>query len=188
VLTQPGEVLAAARVDVSLRGSVILAGHCNDAAVFQAGNELPIRGLILASMSTAMIAPAMQARYPVLVIDGFGPLPMNGAAYRLLTTNAKRETTVNAQPCDRRSGTRPEIYIPLPTSQEPVAPRDVDTFAPNQQVRLCRAPHLGQIATLLNLRPGLTAMPSGVRVPAAEVKLENGDQVLVPLANLEVIG
>ena len=32
-------------------------------------------------------------RYPIMLTDGFGSMPMNSAAYRLLTTNAKREAT-----------------------------------------------------------------------------------------------
>jgi hypothetical protein len=126
--------------------------------------------------------------YPIIVVDGFGQRPMNAAAYELLTAYLRHETSLNAGPFDRQAGLRPEILIPLPITQESPPPGGMEAFAPKQRVRLTRAPYPGTIGTLTNLRPGLTSMPSGLRVSAAEVLLDSGEQVLVPLANLEVLG
>jgi hypothetical protein len=188
LLEKPDDVLTAQRLDVSLRGSVILGGHVRDVETLRAGTELPIRGLIISSLLSSLIVPAYQMRYPIIVTDGFGAMPMNSAAFRLLTTNNKREVTVNAEHFDRYSGNHPEVIIPLPVSSEPPEPNNFEAFAVGQTVRLRRPPHAGMIGTLSNLPSGLSTMPNGLRAFAAEIKLENGETVLVPLVNLEVVG
>lgn len=184
----PETVLTVGRLDVSLRGSIILAGIVKDAETLQAAAELPVRGLILSSIFPSLLPKAREMRYPILVTDGFGTVPMNSAAHKLLSTNAKREVTVNAEVYDRYTGVRPEVIIPLPIASDPAAPREVETFAPGLQVRMRRPPAMGMIGSILSIKPGMTTLPSGLRAPAAEVKLENGETVLAPLVNLEVVG
>ena len=184
----PDSVLTVGRVDVSLRGSILLAGIVKDAETLQAAGDLPVRGLIISSIFPSLIPKAREMRYPIMVTDGFGALPMNSAAYKLLATNAKREVTVNAEAFDRYTGARPEVIIPLPISSEPAAPHEMENFAPGLQVRLRRPPAMGTIGSIVNVLPGLTTLPSGLRAPAAEVKLENGETVVAPLVNLEVVG
>jgi len=185
---KPDGVLLADRLDVSLRGSVILGGMVRDAETLQAAAELPVRGLILSSIYPSLIPKAREMRYPIIVTDGFGVLPMNSVAYKLLSTNAKREVVVNAEIYDRYSGARPEVIIPLPISSDPPAPRDVENFAPGLQVRMRRPPAMGAIGSIVSIKPGLTMLQSGLRASAAEVKLENDQVVIVPLVNLEVVG
>ena len=185
---QPDTVLNAARLDVSFRGAVIISGQCKDAETLQAAAELPVRGLILASLFPSLLSVARDVRYPIVLTDGFGAMPMNSAAYRLLTTNVKREATVNAEMLDHYNSGRPEIIIPLPVTAEPAPPQEMVEFAAGLTVWLRRPPAVGMIGTITAVRPGLSTLPSGLRAPAADVKLENGEQVLVPLINLEVVG
>lgn len=185
---KPDEIFTNTNMDVNLRGLIIIAGHVNNPAVIKNAAELPLRGMILASISPSVLPAVAQAPFPVLVIDGFGERPMNSAAFKLLTTNVKRDVTLNAEFYDRQKGTRPEVFIPLPVTQEPPEPRETETFAPGQTVRVCYLAHPSVIGTVVQLRPGLSALPSGLNAPAAEIRLETGEQVLVPLTNLEVLG
>ena len=188
VIDKDDGVLTTGRLDVSLRGSVLLAGMVKDAETLKTAAELPVRGLILSSLAPSLIQTAREMRYPIMVTDGIGNLPMNSAAFKLLSTNAKRDVTVNAEAYDRYSGARPEAIIPLPIASDPPDSHEVETFAPGLQVRMRRPPALGMIGSITALKPGLTMLPSGLRARAADVKLENGETVVVPLVNLEVVG
>ena len=181
-------VLLPNRMDVSLRGSIILGGMIKNVETLQALAELPARGLIASSIQPSLLPKAREMRYPILVTDGIGSLSMNSAAYKLLSTNAKREVTLNTEPYDRYTGARPEVFIALPISAEPPMPNEVEIFAPGMQVRMRRPPSMGMIGSIVAIKPGLTVLPSGLRAQAAEVKLENDETVIVPLVNMEVVG
>jgi hypothetical protein len=188
VITAPDELLSVDQINLNLRNLILLAGHCNDPAVLLAAAELPVRGMILASLSPALVLLAAQMQYPIILLEGFGLKSMDSAAYKLLMNNAKHEVTLNAEPFDRQAGKRPEIFIPLSVTQEPPLYCEVVTFTPEQLVRLTRTPHVGEVGTLVRILPGLTTIPSGLRVAVAEVELDYGDRMIVPLANLEVLG
>ena len=188
LIDKPDAVLTEDRLDIHKRGSVILGGHVRDAEALRAAAELPVRGLILSSMLSSLLPMAVQMRFPILVLDGFGAMPMNTAAFTLLTSNNGRDATVNAEPFDRYHGNPPEVIIPLPVTSEPDEPLPYIPFAVGQRIRMRRAPHAGMLGLITNLPAGVSLLPSGLRAPAGEVKLENGTTVLVPLVNLEVVG
>lgn len=184
VAKTPDEELVRPMLEMSMRGGVVLAGHCSNPDALRAGAELPLRGLILASMTADLIPIASSLNYPILVVDGFGKIPMNEPAYRLLSTSEKRDISVNATYLPA-AGERPELIIPLPAVGQ-VAP-DTDTFAQGQSVRIQGAPYAGKVGTFVQARQGLFTLPNGLKVPAADVQLDSDTRVTVPLANLEVI-
>jgi hypothetical protein len=188
MIEKPDDVLTADKLDIHVRGVVIVGGHIRDVETLRAAAELPVRGLIVSSMLSPLIQTAYQMKYPILVLDGFGAMPMNSAAFKLLSTSKEREVTVNAEHFDRYSSNRPEAIIPLPITSEPEEPNPYQTFAVGLTVRMRRPPFVGMIGTISNLPPGLSTLQSGLRASAADVKLENGESVTVPLVNLEVVG
>ncbi len=188
VMDRAEDVFDPGRLDISIRGSIVLGGYAEDPAVIKNAIELPSRGLILSSMSPALVPLALQAPFPIILLEGFGRRPMNSVAYKLLSTNIKRDVALNAEAFDRLNGTRPEIFIPLPVSQEPPELREVETFAPGQIVRIISLMTPSQVGTLEQVFTNPATLASGLRAKAAEVRLESGEVLTVPLTNLEVLG
>lgn len=185
--SRPEEALTTDQLDVSLRGSVILAGYCEQAEALKTAAEIPIRGLVIASMDSSLISVASTMPYPIVVVEGFGLLPMSSAAFNLLSTSDRREIALNAEPWDQFTDQRPEVFIPLPAEGTIAAPQEIVEFSVDQRVRVVRAPYKSQLGTITALPAGQEVFASGVQGPAAEVNLESGDQVILPLANLEVL-
>lgn len=188
IVDHPEDGFDVNRLDVTIRSSIILGGYVDNPAVFKNAGDLPVKGLILSSMSPALLPLANQLSYPIVLLDGFGRRPFNSSAYKLLSTNLRREVTLNATSCNRFSGDRPEIFIPLPVSQDPPEPRDLDVFAAGQTVRVISLTRPARIGTLRQIVPNLVTLPNGLKCKTAEVRLESGEQFVVPLTNLEVLG
>ena len=185
--SSPDAVLTVDLLDISHRGAVILGGHCGSADVISMADEIPLRGLILSSMNSALAKLAMNVKVPIVLLEGFGQIPMNMTAYKLLSTNERREVAINAEGRNRLSSSRPEVVIPLPASGQIPLPVEIEEFSPGQQVRVISAPKRAQTGTLVALRPGLTVLPSGIRAQAADVRFESGETAIFPLANLEIL-
>jgi hypothetical protein len=184
VAKSPEEELARANLDVSLRGAVVLAAHCSSPDALQACAELSLRGLILSSMASSLVPLASKLNYPIIVMEGFGKIPLSEPAYRLLASSEKRDASVNAR-MNPRMGERPEVVIPLPANAE--GAKESDTFAPQQKVRIHGAPFNGRIGTLVQVRQGLATLPNGLKTQAADVQMDADTLVVIPLANLEVL-
>lgn len=186
IADRPDHVLSPGQLEVSLRGSILAAAICQEAETLRMAAELPLRGLILSSLDVSLREEALKAPFPVILIEGFGKIPMNPLAHKLLKTNEGREVSLNAEPWQRFLGRRPEVVIPLPDEGGLEPAREVDSFRPGQRVRVIRTPyarHIGNITRIVEE----ASFPSGLRGSAAYVHLENGEDVLLPLVNLELL-
>ncbi len=183
-VSQPDEEIHRANLDMSLRGSIVVGGFIHKADALDAAEELPLRGLIVGSISAALITAAQKSAVPIMVTEGFGQIPMNRAAFRLLKTHEKRETAINAN-WNPEFGERPEIVVPLPSQGQ--TPLDVVEFSVGQTVRILSAPYSGEIGTLVAIRPGRVTLPGGLRAQVGEIRLENNQQISLPLTNLDVL-
>ncbi|MEK6256597.1 MAG: hypothetical protein N2C13_04675 [Chloroflexota bacterium] len=186
--TEINHVLSPDEIKPNMRGLILLAGHCNQRSILETAEEASINGLILGSMAPQLVIPASKVGYPIIVIEGFGKLAMNSAAYNLISSHDTRETVINAEIFDRYADKRPEIIIPLDASGEAINPLSMDSFRSGQRVRIIRSPHHGEIGSLITIIAGMTPLPSGLRAQCAQIELESGEKAVIPLANIEVLG
>lgn len=181
------EDLTADQIDMSLRGAILIAGHCAQRQALELAGQVPIRGLILGSLATRLTPIAERMQYPIVVIEGFGRLPINVDARKMFEIHNGAAAALNAQPSDPYSGARPEVIIPISDAGRPPQPVEMQSFRIGQNVRVLAGPQKGQLGEISGLIEN-AIYESGLRGPAADVSLTSRMRTRVPLANLELLG
>ena len=183
----PDDELTLEKLDMSQRGAVILAGYCRDSQVLERASQLPIRGLILGGLDTALKDVLFSLAFPVIILEGFGKFAINLLAHKLLVSHEQREISLNAEQVDVFKGKQPEIVISLPTSGQLIQPQKSDYYASQKKVRVLNSNHARSIGTITRLK-GVMELPSGIRTQVAEVCLDQtGEEIVFPLQNLEIL-
>jgi hypothetical protein len=188
VADSPQKPLRPRSIDVSCHGTIIVGGRLLDEAVLTQAVEAKVRGLIVGGANANLIQVLESLPFPVVITEGFGTLPVSEPAFSLLHSNMGREVMLSATTRTRRDATRPEILIPLRAEEEmPGEDGKTQPLQVGDRVRALRAPYLGAMGTVTSFPERFQTLESGLRTRAAIVNLEDGDQVVLPLTNLEVI-
>jgi hypothetical protein len=183
----PGEHLLTDKLDIILRGAILVAGTCDHSAPLHQATELSVRGLILGSMSAELLAVARRLPYPVLLTEGFGAAPISAPAYNLLSTNAGREVAVEAVGGDPFGYQQPEVIVPLTGSQMMDRPERVIPLATGVRVKVIRGPYRSSVGVVRELIDRAEPYPSGILARSANIQVEGQGLIVVPQANLEVV-
>ena len=183
----PRHTLIVDEIDMNYRGAILVGGHCGQRQALELANVVPIRGLVLGSISAMLIPLAREMNYPILLSEGFGKIAMNQKAFELLESHVGDEATLNAWERDENEGQRPEIVIPQADAGESVPPKLAQELISGQLVRGTREPHQGVVGEITSLLPSATLFESGLRAQAALVRLSDDSEVVIPLANLEIL-
>jgi len=187
ILSKADEELTEGHLDQRAQNAIVIGSYVTTERPLEKAASLPIRGLVLGGLEATLIPLAEKMPYPILVLDGFGPYPMNPYAFPILVTNERREAYLSAQKWDALRGIRPEIIIPLPLEDYPAESHDSAELIVGSSVRITRTPYCGRIGKVEKLLSGKTILPNGLSVQAAQVRLTDDEVVLSPIANLEIV-
>ena len=83
----------------------------------------------------------------------------------------------------------PEIIVPMDKDVIKEKEPDLSAFElkPGASIRVIREPYFGLLATVTELPAQLMVVDSGTEVRVLKAKLEDGKEVLVPRANVEIV-
>jgi len=123
----------------------------------------------------------------LIITEGFGKMRMSSRTFSLLKEFDGHEAAINGATQIRAGVLRPEIIIPhklvLSKSEEELS----RGMVPGTPVRIIGDPYFGKIGTVSSLPVQLKKVETGSDVRVVDVKLEDGEIVTVPRANVEII-
>ena len=121
----------------------------------------------------------------LVLTEGFGSITMAQRTFDLLTKYAGRKTSINGATQIRAGVIRPEVIVPH-TEAAIETVQVIKGLEPGDIVRVIREPYFGKIGSIVDLPPELQVLESEAKVRVMRVDI-NGEVVLIPRANVEVI-
>ncbi|HDS03067.1 MAG TPA: hypothetical protein ENN72_05095 [Firmicutes bacterium] len=127
--------------------------------------------------------------FTLIATEGFGEMYMAQRTFELLKANEGKWASVNGATQIRAGVMRPEIIIPVDKSFDKNAAPDEEGrgLLVGDPIRIIREPLFGELGTITEMVPELHKMESETMVRVFRVKLSNGEERIVPRANVERI-
>lgn len=198
----PEEPLTAAQLDESCAGQVLVGGSYADLEALRRAIAVNAAAVVVGGVSDSAVDELLgyhlgvavtgheQLGLTLIVTEGFGRIPMAERSFNLLRQHAGENASVSGATQIRAGVIRPEVIISHPASE--VGAGEVPEAAEGVlevggPIRLIREPYFGQLATVAALPEELQSIETEARVRVLVARLENGQEVVVPRANVELI-
>jgi hypothetical protein len=179
------------QLEMRYLGAVIVTKRQLKPKALAVMEEQGFAGIIAPSMDYTMREQVLAANGAVMLTEGFGDLRMNRAALNLLTEFEGQQATIDAYQPRGWESRRPEVIINQAAPRGGESPMRLNimlTTRTGMTVRVTRDPYMGQTGRILDLPKSPLLLENGLRVLSAQLELATGEKVIVPLANLEILG
>ena len=127
--------------------------------------------------------------FSFIITEGFGALPISERAMALAKKTNNKAASANGTTQVRAGAVRPEVIIPNSRENQSSSDQELSAtqLAVGAPVRVIRVPYFGKLGIVEALPPSPTLIPTGALVRVASIRLDSGETVLVPRANLELL-
>jgi hypothetical protein len=187
VVNDSRDALSADSLRDDMSGHVLVAGSIDDRRGLRRALEIDVRGLIAGSITAELCQLASSLPFPIIITDGIGHQSMAQPIFQLLVESEEQEASLFGRNDEFSSNDRPEIIISLSATPKIDAPPSQQPLGVGQTVRILRAPFNSLVGEIVRLNTHLRTTNIGTKVHGADVRLPDGQVVLVPFANLDVI-
>lgn len=194
----PDEALTEAHITPDMQGQIVVGGSNITAGAFRKASETGVAGIVVGAIvdrdlidflgyDIGVAITGHEAINLTLVLtEGFGTIRMADRTFKLLSSLQGETASVNGATQIRAGVIRPEVIVPRAGPEEGAngAGQELDVGTP---IRIIREPYFGRLAAVAALPPELQEIPTGAHVRVLEAQLQDGERVIVPRANVEII-
>jgi len=183
----PSTSIETSALDDLEKGQVLAGGLCLHVSVLESAQEKEAAGVILNAIAPELISSAMALSFPVIVLGGFGVLPVDQRTVDLLCSQAGKTACVNAAAADDVKGLRPEVIIPL---EGKLTGEDLgfqSEIAAGRRVRILSGEFAGRVGEVEECLEEPFRFESGLEVNSAAICLDDGKSATLPQSNLVIL-
>ncbi|MFP4200026.1 MAG: hypothetical protein ACOCVQ_00935 [Bacillota bacterium] len=211
----PDETISPSLIDESCEGKILVIGNLATAEMLRRGEEFGAVGLISGGIVDADLIDYLgydigvaitgheDIPLTLIITEGFGPMRMADKTFDLLRELEGREVSLNGATQIRAGVMRPEIISTDPELLQELidkpqkAEEDIEDENEDEDlagglelgtpIRIIREPYFGELAEVTGLPPELQVVESETHVRVLNAKLQDGTEVTIPRANVEII-
>ena len=197
----PDEIIEAKKIDDSCKDKIIVSGSMVTYDVIKKAQNVGVLGIITGGIDDRDLKKLLgynigvaitgheDIGITIVVTEGFGKIKMANKTFELLKKFDGHKTSIHGKTQIRAGVMRPEIIIPIKFKEEELkVPKEhMPTLEIGTTIRVIRQPNFGVIGKVTGLPEKLTKVESETLVRILEAELENGQNVTIPRANVEVI-
>lgn len=194
------DMLDASHIQDSDTGKILIGGSGVTYEALVRANEVKVAGIVVGAIRDVdlikflgydigvAITGQEEINTTIIATEGFGKLNMAERTFKLLKSIEGRSASLNGATQIRAGVIRPEVIAPMEkeASEAPKAQAE-STLTLGTPIRVIREPYFGMLGKVTELPAQLHTVESGAEVRVLKAMLDNGQEVLVPRANVEII-
>ena len=194
-------VLDETLIDADMAGRVVVGGSLVTAGALKKAIRTGVRGIVVGGFDDkdlrdflgydigVAITGSEDTATTLVVTEGFGQINMAAKTFELLKRHEGETACINGATQIRAGVIRPEVVIPAPGAEisREAAQEEVTGLTVGSLVRVIRHPYFGRLAQVTDLPAPLHQLESESKARILGVRFDNGDEAIVPRANVEMI-
>jgi len=198
---EPNEVLTSELIDNSFRDKVIVGGSRVDYPAIEKAKEVGAQAIIVGGIDDqdlkqflgydigVAITGHENVGLTIIATEGFGPIKMADDTFKILKEYEGKSASVHGKTQIRAGVMRPEVIIPIPYEDEELKQPEKESggLEIGSSIRIIRQPHFGEICQVTALPEELHVVESETKVRILKAKTKDGEELIIPRANVEAI-